>query len=297
MLFASGKYHHFGFFGTWRVAFPAANTSPNLFNFACRLKGWVSFITQKLEGGVTMARGVFPSLGLAAILGLLLFADSATAQGRWWGGARPGGWYGPYGGYYSSYFGPRSYNYGWGYPYGYSWAYPYTYSGGYWPGYYGYYGGWPYYASTGYGAWPWYGGIYSYYGTNYAPRFSYGVIGSSTYYGHAPAELAADSASSYGATASASDSTALINVKVPPDADVWFDNFKTRQTGQDRRFITPSIDPDHNFSYEVRARWTEGNRQVEQTRKVTAHAGKQSTVDFISGPGRTTEQVTPRPLD
>jgi uncharacterized protein (TIGR03000 family) len=232
-----------------------------------------------------MIRGVFLKLSFAAALGLLLFADAPKAQawgwGRPWGGYGYGRWgyYGPYTGYYGSGY------YGWTNPYGYNWAYPYAYSGWSWPSYYGYYGGWPYYsyAYYPYTYFPWTGSVYSYYGTNYAPHAEYGVIGSSKAYGYAP-ETTTESASSYGATASIPDNAVLISVKVPPDAEIWFDNFKTKQTGEERRFVSPSLDTNQNFSYQVRARWMEGDRQVEQTRKITVHAGEPVTVDFTSRP-------------
>jgi uncharacterized protein (TIGR03000 family) len=226
-----------------------------------------------------MVRGLFLKLGLAVALGVLLFADPPEAQA--WGWARPWGVYGgwSYGGYYGLGY------YGWTYPYAYNWAFP---SGGYWPGYYGYYGGWPYYS---YAYYPEVASGYSYYGTNYAPQYGYGVIGSSRTYGNASGT--ATESGYFGTTTSFPDTAALISVIVPPDAEIWFDNYKTKQTGPERRFLTPSLDPNRNFFYEVRARWMEDNRQVEETKKVIIHAGEQPTVDFTARPVRSAEQPVP----
>lgn len=235
-----------------------------------------------------MVRGLLLKLGLAAVLGVLLFADPPKAQAWGWARGYGGwgydgpGWYGRWG--YGGYYGPGYY--GWTYPYAYNWAYPYPY-GWYWPSYNGLYSGWPFYS---YAYYPWTGSGYSYYGTNYAPHYEYGVIGSRTY-GYAP-DTAAESPY-FGTTPSVPDTAALISVKVPPGALIWFDNNKTKQTGPERRFVTPSLDPDRNFSYEVRARWMENNRQVEETKKVTIHAGEQSTVDFTAQPVRSAEQLKP----
>jgi uncharacterized protein (TIGR03000 family) len=79
-----------------------------------------------------------------------------------------------------------------------------------------------------------------------------------------------------------SANTALIDIKVPPDAQIFFDDAQTRQTGAIRQFITPSLDPSKNFSYIVHARWKEGDRDMDDTRKVTVHAGARLRVDFTS---------------
>jgi uncharacterized protein (TIGR03000 family) len=210
---------------------------------------------------------------------LLVFAEPAKAQAwraAYWGlGRGYGGWGSPYWGYGRwGYYGPSLgyYSYGWPGYYGYGWYYPYGYTSwyGYWPNAYYTYGSY-YYPS--------------WYGTNYAPYYSYGVITGTPNYSTVATETP-QTGNYYGTTTTSSDSV-LINVKVPLEAEIWFDNHKTAQTGTDRRFITPSLDPGRTFTYDVHARWTEGNRPVDQTRKVTVHAGDQLTVDFTARlPGR-----------
>jgi uncharacterized protein (TIGR03000 family) len=73
----------------------------------------------------------------------------------------------------------------------------------------------------------------------------------------------------------------LINVHVMPDAEVWFDGQKTSQTGAYRSFISPALNPDQEFVYHIRARWTENGREVDKTRKIDVHAGDRLLVNFM----------------
>jgi uncharacterized protein (TIGR03000 family) len=169
--------------------------------------------------------------------------------GEQWGG---GGWGGGYGGY--GYGG-----YGWG-GYGY---YPYgafgrgLFWGGYPYGYYGrgYYGSYPY--------------DYGYY--NYGPDYSYSV----------PSQPAPANAPRMNIP----ENAALIDVRVPDNAQVWIDDQQTKQTGPMREFVTPALDPGQEFNYDVRARWTENGQQVDRHRKVTFHAGDRLMVNLMAPQG------------
>jgi uncharacterized protein (TIGR03000 family) len=79
-----------------------------------------------------------------------------------------------------------------------------------------------------------------------------------------------------------SENTALIDVRIPPDAELWFDGSPTTQRGPARTFTTPSLDPGRTFTYELRATWMANGQQVTQTRAVQVGAGKRSLVDFTS---------------
>jgi len=72
----------------------------------------------------------------------------------------------------------------------------------------------------------------------------------------------------------------LVTVDVPPDAEIWFNGAPTAQRGTVRRYISPPLNPGMDYTYFVRARWTEGDVPIDQTRRVTVHAGDQLTVDF-----------------
>jgi len=74
--------------------------------------------------------------------------------------------------------------------------------------------------------------------------------------------------------------TAHIAVKVPADAEVWFGSGKTQLTGALREFVSPSLTPGKEYSYEIKARWIEGGQEVVQTRRVDVGAGAWKAVDF-----------------
>jgi uncharacterized protein (TIGR03000 family) len=75
-------------------------------------------------------------------------------------------------------------------------------------------------------------------------------------------------------------SVATMNVHVPANAEIWFEGTKTGQSGDLRTFVSPPLESGRGFSYEVRARWTENGKEVDQTRKVSVHAGERVNVDF-----------------
>jgi uncharacterized protein (TIGR03000 family) len=74
---------------------------------------------------------------------------------------------------------------------------------------------------------------------------------------------------------------ALLRVRVPADAEIWFSGAKTTQRGDSRLFVTPEIGRGGNFLYEIRARWTEQGSHVERVKNVRVHEGDRVTVDFL----------------
>jgi uncharacterized protein (TIGR03000 family) len=74
---------------------------------------------------------------------------------------------------------------------------------------------------------------------------------------------------------------ATIDVHVPTNAEVWFDDTPTDQAGEWRTFTSPPLRPDQVFYYKVRARWNDNGKTVEETRMIEVSAGKTTTVDFI----------------
>jgi uncharacterized protein (TIGR03000 family) len=76
---------------------------------------------------------------------------------------------------------------------------------------------------------------------------------------------------------------AFVRVLLPPGADkatVMFGSHTTKQTGLDRRFVTPPLVPGKKFSYEVSAKWTEKGQEVSRSQKAYVSAGQTTTVDF-----------------
>jgi uncharacterized protein (TIGR03000 family) len=79
-----------------------------------------------------------------------------------------------------------------------------------------------------------------------------------------------------------SETRANVEVRVPPNAQLWFGDVKTVQGGEFRTFHSPPLERGSNYSYEVRARWTENGQTKEQTRIVRVRAGERAVVDFVS---------------
>jgi uncharacterized protein (TIGR03000 family) len=71
-------------------------------------------------------------------------------------------------------------------------------------------------------------------------------------------------------------------VYVRPDAELWFDNKKTKATGPVREFVTPDLTAGRRYTYEVRALWRESGKEVTQTRQAVVTAGADVEVDFGS---------------
>jgi uncharacterized protein (TIGR03000 family) len=95
---------------------------------------------------------------------------------------------------------------------------------------------------------------------------------------------ATDRRSYYPATTAALP--AIIDLAVPEGAQVWFNDRATAQTGTERRFMTPPLNPDNNYHYQVRVLWTEDGKPVERTRYINVIAGQVRTVSFLNAPTR-----------
>jgi uncharacterized protein (TIGR03000 family) len=75
---------------------------------------------------------------------------------------------------------------------------------------------------------------------------------------------------------------ATMSVRVPANAQIWFEGTKTGQTGSSRTFFSPSLEPGRDFTYEIRARWVEAGKEFDQTRQISVHAGETVNVDFTA---------------
>jgi len=234
----------------------------------------------RLTGGV---------LALAAAV-VLLLPETSHAQ-RWGGG-------GGYGGRGNTYYG--GFNNGWGYPgyynsgYGYNWGYPGSGYGAWNSGYTG---------NRSWGGTPWNSGYSSYYGPNYYYPSQGNYYGNSSQYPatgyYAPGFAASPPATqgySYGAPSQANDNAARLEVKVPANAEVWFDGAKTNQGGTDRFFVSPPLNPGQTYSYDIRARWMDNGREVDRTQHVDVRPGENQVVDF-SASGSRIQDRRDRPAD
>jgi uncharacterized protein (TIGR03000 family) len=236
-----------------------------------------------------MLRRWLPAGGVltAALAVLLLLPDTSSAQwGRWGRGGigfntgRFGFYYGSGGpfnyGFYPSY---SSRYYGWNYPYyGSTWS----------PRYYGSYGGYSPWISRS-----WYRPSYSYgwYTPSYYSSPSYSSFSYPSSYYSSPSTMtgsydASDLTSRgyYGASGNMarSDQTVLIHLRVPPEAEVWFDGTQTQSTGMERDYISPPLQPGQDYVYQMRARWMQNGQEVVKTRDLRVRAGDEMAVDFVN---------------
>jgi uncharacterized protein (TIGR03000 family) len=158
-------------------------------------------------------------------------------------------------------------------------------------------------------------------GNNFRPGFGVGIgvgvgVPGGYFYGNYPTSgpdyYAAGPAASYYVTppatpsvynvpdpsqggAATQDPVAHILVKVPADAEVWFGQSKTSQTGAQREFVSPQLTPGRDFTYDIKARWTEDGKEVVQTRQIDVAAGSWKTVDFTKPAVEQLEAPKPKP--
>jgi len=197
------------------------------------------------------SNAILRSAILAAVL--LVGTAAAVSAGPHGGGGGHGGGYhggGYYGGYHGGgFYGPGIVIGGGFYPY----AYPYSYYS-------------PYYSAVPYGF------TYSTWGV---PRVVY-VDPSADPGPTGPPP----SAQQLPPPSAETTTAATVEVRLPADAQLWFDDTLTKPTGATRSFQTPPLQADKTFHYTIRARWTEGGQVVEQSRRVDVRAGQRSVVDF-----------------
>lgn len=145
------------------------------------------------------------------------------------------------------------------------------------------------------------GGPYGYYdpywGPYDTPYYGYGYSPSPWNYGPGPrawdsaypnapyaAPMNRDAYTSFYPPQNAVQNTALIDVRVPPNAELWFGNDRTSQTGQLREFETPELKQGKEYSYTLKARWSQNGEQTEKTRQVRVRPGSRVMVDFFRAP-------------
>jgi uncharacterized protein (TIGR03000 family) len=108
---------------------------------------------------------------------------------------------------------------------------------------------------------------------------------------------AAQNQNTYRSMYSPANVDARIRVAVPDaNAQVFFDDSPTRQTGLERFFYSPPLDTTKNYSYTVRATWMENGKEVSRTKDVKVQSGRTSIVDFRAT-GDSTEPNIPNPRE
>jgi len=74
---------------------------------------------------------------------------------------------------------------------------------------------------------------------------------------------------------------AQVEVRLPDNAELWFEGQRLDKMGTVRTFHTPPLERGQKYAYEVRARWKEGGKMVERTCRVVVRAGQRSTLDIL----------------
>lgn len=241
-----------------------------------------------------MFRSKVTSLILAVVLIGVMCVSVAETQAGWrhWGGgwgccgySSYGGWYAPVG-WYSSY--------GWGYPsYGYGYGYGYGWRGCGWRGC-GWRGcGWSscyspcYYTSCCYDT--------CCSGTVVSPATP-SIQGDQTPTPapapapnpNAPADtqpytpqLPADTGAADSQTRTTISADAgLLTIRVPENAAVFINGYRTKSTGTTRQYISNGLKPGLSYKYEVRAETVRDGRLVEDSQVVYLTAGNSERVAF-----------------
>jgi uncharacterized protein (TIGR03000 family) len=133
------------------------------------------------------------------------------------------------------------------------------YGGSYYPSYY--YGGYPY-SSYGYGSGvPYVGG-----GSLYTTP---GITGYSSAYPPTQQQQTPPK-----------DDAAHLLVIVPENAELWFNGTKTSQQGPQREFVSPPLTPGKRYTYEIKARWMQEGKPVEEVRNVSVQANGWQRIDL-----------------
>lgn len=90
-----------------------------------------------------------------------------------------------------------------------------------------------------------------------------------------------DAERSYDDELPAPNASSQVIVKVPDaNAQVWVQGKLTTMTGRERVFTSPPLESGFAYSYEVRARWREGNDNIDRTRTVSVRPAERVHVDF-----------------
>jgi uncharacterized protein (TIGR03000 family) len=75
---------------------------------------------------------------------------------------------------------------------------------------------------------------------------------------------------------------ALIIVKLPAEAELWFNDAPTVQTGSYRRFFSPRLPAGRTLIYTVRARWRLRDVELQRLETVEVRPGMVSSVDLLT---------------
>jgi len=85
-------------------------------------------------------------------------------------------------------------------------------------------------------------------------------------------------------------------LQVPASATVWFGEQKMTQTGTERTYQSPPLEPGKTYSYTIKVSWpTAAGKDYTAQQDVTVRANQTSRVDFMPLAGQGTIQTLPLP--
>jgi uncharacterized protein (TIGR03000 family) len=73
-----------------------------------------------------------------------------------------------------------------------------------------------------------------------------------------------------------------ITVRVPANAEVWMQGKKMSETGTERRFTLPALDPQATYDYDVRVTWSDNGRKVSDDHHLKIRAGDHQSITLIA---------------
>jgi uncharacterized protein (TIGR03000 family) len=74
----------------------------------------------------------------------------------------------------------------------------------------------------------------------------------------------------------------FVTIRVPANAEIWFNGVKTKETGTVRRFVSPAIEAGYDYTYEIQVAFKENGRTIRQTRQVNVLAGDSLQLNFFA---------------
>ncbi len=75
---------------------------------------------------------------------------------------------------------------------------------------------------------------------------------------------------------------ATIDLYVPSTAEVWFQGKLMTQNGQVRRFYSPPLSPNIDYTYQIQATWRESDRPVTIQRTLRVRGGEKLELDMTA---------------
>jgi uncharacterized protein (TIGR03000 family) len=69
-------------------------------------------------------------------------------------------------------------------------------------------------------------------------------------------------------------------MRLPAEAKVWFNGKEVPGKGAFRRFVSPALNEDGAYAYNLRVSWKDGKKTVEKTRRVIVHPGDHLAMNF-----------------